>query len=122
MARSSRGIVFQLLDIEVEPRIVQLDCRRPVEEPCIGSLVNPGPQFGRGHLSHRIDLLIAIPVLPVRQFRSQIPEERNRVRGLGAASLVGGGNCFKQNTVEQIDIEIRRCVLAQHVPGEVLEK
>ena len=82
-------IVLQILDIEVEPWIVQFDGCRPVEEPRIRPLIHPGPQFGRGHLGHRVDLLVAVSVLPVRQLRRQIAKQWNRIRGLGTATLVG---------------------------------
>jgi len=111
------GIVLQLLDVEVEPGVVQLDRRGPIEQSGIRPFIDPGAQLGRGHLSHRIDLLIAIAVLPVREFGGQIPEERNRVRGLRAATFISGSDCFEQYAVEKVDVEIGRRVLAQHVPG-----
>jgi len=61
---------------------------------------------------HRVDLLVAIPILPVSQLRRQVAKQRNRIRGLRAATLVGRSDSFKQDTVEQVDVEIRRGVLA----------
>ena len=82
-------IVLQFLDIEVEPWVVQFDGCRPVEETRIRSLIHPGPQLGRGHLCHRVDLLVAVPVLPVRQFRRQVAKQRDWIRSLRTATLVG---------------------------------
>jgi hypothetical protein len=48
--------------------------------------------------------------------------ERDGVGAFRTAALVGRRDGFEQHTVEQIDIKVRRRVLAEHVTCEVLEK
>ncbi len=85
-------IVLQFLHIEVKPRIVQLNGGWPVKE---SRIPDPGAELGRSHLRHCIDLLVAVPVLPVGKLRCEISEEGDRIRGLGTAPLIGGGDGFQ---------------------------